>query len=225
MDNENLEIMIEIIIVVLLSITTIASVYLVVKTESANKKENEKMESEVPMPSNDDLLKRIIELEKKLDLLTQTLIDISKNQVQVLNKLERHVTPVTENYKVPGPAAVPPTNRPKTPEPPKKTESVVKYYATASIVVGQIAFNVVDNKYSNEAPFVIEALGNTGEYTVNVDATSKLLNYIDTTLLPYTECALKTTGVAKSIVTTNNGSVQQQGGKWIVTNKAKIEIH
>lgn len=210
-----------IIIVVLLIIITMASVYLVVKTASANKKKNETMERDTPMPSNDDLLKRIIELEKKVDLLTQTLIDISKNQAQVLNKLESCVTHVAENHNECRLETVPQENKPITPEPPKKA----KYYATASSVDGQIVLNVVDNKYSNEAPFVIEAFDNIGEYTVNVDATSKLLSYIDTTLLPYTECALKTTGVAKSIVAANNGSVQHQGGKWIVTNKAKIEIH
>lgn len=211
-----------IIIVVLLSITTVASVYLVVKIASASKKENQTMENETPMPSNDDLFKRIIELEKKVEMLTQTLIE---NQVHILKKLESCVTPATENPKVPGAGIVPPVNQPKMPEPPKKAATVTKYYATASSIDGQIALNVVDTKYSNEAPFVIEARDNDGEYIVNVDATSKLLNYIDTSLLPYTECALKTTGVAKSIVTINNGSVQQQGDKWIVTIKAKIEIH
>ena len=97
-------------------------------------------------------------------------------------------------------------------------------YVKPSIDGSNIVLTPVSEAYADRATFVIKAQGDKGTYAFNKAATKSVISYLDNMLTPYCECSLLTNGSVSSVTPTEDGTVEKQGDKWLVINKAQVSI-
>lgn len=97
-------------------------------------------------------------------------------------------------------------------------------YVKPSIEGANIVLIPVSEAYADRATFIIKALGNKGTYGFNKAATKSVISYLDNMLTPYCDCSLLTNGTVSVVNPTGDGTVEKQGDKWLVINKAQVSI-
>lgn len=97
-------------------------------------------------------------------------------------------------------------------------------YVKPSIDGSNIVLTPVSEAYADRATFVIKAQGDKGTYAFNKAATKSVISYLDNMLTPYCDCSLLTNGSVSSVIPTVDGTVEKQGDKWLVINKAQVSI-
>ena len=218
--------MISIISLVLLSVTTMATMYLTIEKMLKNKKEKQ-MQDEVTISTNEELLKRIQVLENKIEGLQSTLLTFTQTQTNVMKQLSTSIEEskgniVRQQVKEERKQSLTQNKSATHPKVPEKTET---FPAMPKQYNGNVVLTTVGDEYRSQATFIIEANGNIGQYSVNEQAQNRLLNYLDTTILPYTDCELKTSGVPTKIITEKKGKILLKDGVWVIETKAVIKIY
>ena len=214
------------IVLVLLSITTLGTTYLTIEKIFINKRKKH-MQDETKNPTNEELLKRIQALEEKIEGLRNTLLAFTQTQTCVMQQLSANIGnsngKSVKSHIAEGRKQSPLLNKTVTkPNGPEKTET---FPAMPKQSNGNVVLATVSNEYRSQATFIIETKGNLGLYHVNEDAQNSLLNYLDTKILPYTDCELRTSGVPQKIVTEKKGRVMLKDGVWVIETKAVIKIY
>lgn len=97
-------------------------------------------------------------------------------------------------------------------------------YVRPSMEGASIVLSPVSEAYADRATFIVKASGNKGTYGFNKVATKSVLSYLDNMLTPYCDCTLLTNGTVSSVNPTDDGTVEKQGDKWVVINKAKVSV-
>lgn len=97
-------------------------------------------------------------------------------------------------------------------------------YVRPSIEGTSIMLTPVSEAYADRATFVIKTSGNKGTYGFNKAATKSIISYLDNMLTPYCDCSLLTNGTVSTVNPTSDGTVEKQGDKWIVINKAQVSV-
>ena len=105
---------------------------------------------------------------------------------------------------------------------PLKQEHTI--YVRPSMEGASIVLSPVSEAYADRATFIVKASGDKGSYGFNKAATKSVLSYLDNMLTPYCECILLTNGTVSSVNPTEDGTVEKQGDKWVVVNKAKVSV-
>ena len=218
--------MISIISLVLLSVTTLATMYLTIEKMLINKKEKQ-MQDEVKNPTNEELLKRIQILEDKIEGLQSTLLTFTQTQTNVMQQLSATIEKskgnlVRQQVKGERKQSLTQTKSATNPDVPEKNKT---FPAMPKQSNGNIVLVTVGDEYRSQATFIIEAKGNLGQYSVNAEAQKRLLNYLDTTILPYADCELKTSAAPTKIVTEKKGKTMLKDGVWVIETKAVVKIY
>ena len=156
---------------------------------------------------------KLNELAEKQQNLTEVLlrqIEINSKQAQSVQSplSEQTVAFVEEN-----------------PQPVEPSVTIMEYPVKPKESNGMITLEVVADEYRNQAPFIVEAREDDGEYYFNEQARDRYLGYVDSGIKPYADCSLKAAGSPQQIVTMRRGKVRKQGNAWLVTEKAYIEIY
>ena len=218
--------MISIISLILLSVTTLATMYLTIEKILVNKKEKQ-MQDEVKNTTNEELVKRIQVLEDKIERLQSTLLTFTQAQTNVMQQLSTTIENSKGNFvgqqtkgerklsQIQNTSATKPTV-------PEKIET---FLAKPKQSNGNLVLTIVGDEYRSQATFIIEAKGNLGQYSVNAEAQKRLLNYLDTTILPYADCELKTSAAPTKIVTEKKGKTMLKDGVWVIETKAVVKIY
>jgi len=97
-------------------------------------------------------------------------------------------------------------------------------YVRPSLEGLSIVLSPVSEAYADRATFIVKASGDKGTYGFNKAATKSVLSYLDNMLTPYCDCTLLTNGTVSSVNPTDDGTVEKQGNKWVVINKAKVSV-
>lgn len=219
-----------IILVVLFGLINVFAYYWAFRTMLSYKNRlNEFMDNE--QKSGNEILNQIRNLEKAVDKLQIELLSFSNEQIKQIIQLKENIMNLKDNSlgkqlsneqkNITGRK-----NEMETSVPPLSKETKVEVFpAMPQMNNGQAVLKVVANEYMKQATFIIEANGSTGYYTVNSNAENSLLNYLDTTVVPYTDCELKTSGIPSRIVTENKGTVKLENNIWIIETKAVVKIY
>lgn len=218
--------MISVISLVLLSITTLATMYLTIEKILINKKEKQ-MQDEVKNPTNEELLKRIQILEDKIEGLQSTLLTFVQTQTNVMQQLSATIEKSKGNLvrqQVKGERKQPLAQN-KTATNLDVSDKIKTFLAKPKQSNGNLVLTIVGDEYRSQATFIIEAKGNLGQYSVNAEAQKRLLNYLDTTILPYADCELKTSAAPTKIVTEKKGKTMLKDGAWVIETKAVVKIY
>ena len=218
--------MISIISLILLSVTTLATMYLTIEKIFVNKKEKQ-MQDEVKNPTNEELVKRIQVLEDKIERLQSTLLTFTQAQTNVMQQLSTTIENSKGNFvgqQTKGERKLSQLQNKSATKPdiPQKIET---FLAKPKQSNGNLVLTIVGDEYRSQATFIIEAKGNLGQYSVNAEAQKRLLNYLDTTILPYADCALKTSAAPTKIVTEKKGKTMLKDGVWVIETKAVVKIY
>lgn len=99
-----------------------------------------------------------------------------------------------------------------------------KIYVRPSMDGANVILTPVSETHADRATFIVKALGNKGTYIFNKAAKDSVVNYLDTMLTPYCDCSLETNGNVTNMDTKEEGTVEKQGDKWLVIEKAQIVI-
>lgn len=97
-------------------------------------------------------------------------------------------------------------------------------YVRPSVEGTNVVLTPVSEAYADRATFVIKARGDKGTYSFNKAATKSVISYLDNMLTPYCDCSLLTNGTVSTINPTGDGTVEMQGEKWVVINKAQVSV-
>lgn len=97
-------------------------------------------------------------------------------------------------------------------------------YVRPSIDGSNIVLTPVSETYADRATFIVKALGDKGTYAFNKAATKSVISYLDNMLTPYCDCSLLTNGTVSAVNPTGDGTVERQGDKWLVVNKAQVSV-
>lgn len=218
--------MISIIALVLLSVTTLATIYLTIEKLLTNKK-GKQMQDEVKNHIYEELLKRIQVLEDKIEGLENTLLTFTQTQTNVMQQLSTTIEKSKGNFvkqQLNGERKQSLTQNKSAikADVPEKTET---FPVMPKQFNGNIVLATVGDEYRSQATFIIEAKGNLGQYSVNAEAQKRLLNYLDTTILPYADCELKTSAAPTKIVTEKKGKTMLKDGVWVIETKAVVKIY
>jgi hypothetical protein len=98
------------------------------------------------------------------------------------------------------------------------------FFATPSIEDGKIVLTPVNSTYADRAVFKVSVKVGVSNYSFNKSATKLVINFLDTMVAPFCDCAVNTNNVPSSIDTTRTGSVKKDGDKWIVVDKAQVSV-
>lgn len=219
-----------IILVVLFGLINVFAYYWAFKTMLSYKNRlNEFMDNE--QKSGNEILNQIRNLEDMVDKLQVKLLSFSIEQTEQILQLKESIMNLKDNSlgkqlsneqkNIAGRK-----NETETVVSPLSQETKVEVFpAMPQMNNEQAVLKVVANEYMKQATFIVEANGSTGYYTVNSNAENSLLNYLDTTVVPYTDCELKTSGIPNRIVTENKGTVRLENDIWIIETKAVVKIY
>ena len=150
---------------------------------------------------------------QQVETLEQSVQKTSQRPIQQTVAVSRHQSQIKQQRQ---------SDSQQNHEEPLTQERII--YVRPSIDGSNIVLTPVSETYADRATFIVKAFGDKGTYAFNKTATKSVISYLDNMLTPYCECSLLTNGTVSTVNPTGDGTVEKQGDKWLVINKAKVSV-
>ena len=188
------------IIILLLCVTVINAIFTVIIAMKLNQKMQKTMDNGQQGKSITELLEVVVNL---LTSINDKLEGLAKMQQDLTEALLRKTEVVAEQEPTVQPLSFeqPVANVEENPQLVEPSVAVTEYPTRPKESDGMIILEVVADEYRKQAPFIVEAKEDYGEYYFNEQARDRYLGYVDSGIKPYADCSLKAAGSPQQIVT------------------------
>ena len=121
-----------------------------------------------------------------------------------------------------------PLNEKKTEQVGQEKEKVVNvrniFYVQPDMDGGTIRLIDGGEDYKEMMPFVIQATGGEGLVRFNNANLNLALDNLETSIMPYSNCSIGTSGMARHIETVKEGRAQLHGNQWVLIEKPTLSV-